>query len=180
MAIEIAEFNTGRRQPSRESRSLLRLELGEGGLDRLDRFLGDGLVELAELGRLGDEAFVGRLGEFRLKRDRLVQLLHADQLLDEGGAFLEGLLGIVASFGGDRLEALGDFLQGGRGGFELLFAELLERFEIISHGRILERWPASGGGGDPSGPKQRLGFSCTAQKSQPDFSQCKIARIFMI
>src|SRR4028118_1105348 len=57
---------------------------------------------------LGASALVGALQEVGMERDGLVERLGADELLDNGGRLLEGLLGVIGRLDGDRLRALGD------------------------------------------------------------------------
>jgi hypothetical protein len=69
----------------------LLLGLGDGHFKRLEGFLGEIGVEFADLGRLGDEAFIGGLGVGGLDLDRLVERLGAEQLaaVPSSNAFLE-------------------------------------------------------------------------------------------
>ena len=77
-------------------------------LERLVGLLGEIGIELADLGRLGDEALVGGLRVVGLDLDRLVERLGAEQLLHDLGAVLEGLLRVVGDLGRDRLGGLGN------------------------------------------------------------------------
>src|SRR6202790_5902052 len=73
------------------------------GFDRLVGLLGEIGIEFADLGRLGDEAFVGGLGEVALHFDRLVEGLGTEQLLGRRRALLERLLGIIGDLDRDGL-----------------------------------------------------------------------------
>src|SRR6476659_3527815 len=82
------------------TQSLLRRSgLRDIGLERLVGFLGEIGIELADLGRLRDKALVGRLRIVGLDFNRLLERLHAQQLLHDLAAVLEGLLRIVGHFG---------------------------------------------------------------------------------
>src|SRR5580698_3839830 len=114
-----------------------RLHLGNRALDRLEGFLGEVGIKLADLARLGDKAFISDLGIFRLDLNRVVERLGADKLLEVGRARLERALGIIRGFRSDRLEAL---REGGRDrahSFKLLFAEFLEIIKIRRHSLLL-------------------------------------------
>src|SRR5215470_5127941 len=93
--------------PHRTPVLLGRRNLGQVALERLVRLLGDVGIELADLGRLGDKAFVRGLHVVGLHLDRLFQRLGAHQPLDRSRAILEGLLRVVGHFGRNGLQALG-------------------------------------------------------------------------
>src|SRR4051812_9953642 len=84
---------------------LLRRSLGVS-LERLVGLLGEIGIELADLGRLGDEALIGGLGVVDLDLEGLVERLNAHHLLQRLGAFLERLLRIVGELRRDRLRGL--------------------------------------------------------------------------
>src|SRR5438128_2124709 len=83
-----------------------RRDLAELALERLVRFLGESGVELAELGRLGDETLIRAFDVVALHLDRLLERLRADELLGRSGTLLEHLLRIVRHLDRDRLHAL--------------------------------------------------------------------------
>src|SRR5947207_2958268 len=65
-------------------------------------------IELAELGGLGDEAFIGALHVVALHLKGLLERLGADELLGRGGALLEDLFRVVRKLDRNRLRALGE------------------------------------------------------------------------
>src|SRR5215204_4927670 len=111
------------------------LAVGDGDetLVRLEGLLREARIELAELGRLRDEALVGRLDEVGLDLDRLVERLGADELLDRRGRLLERLLGVIGGLDRDRLGALGDDAEALQSGVGVVLAEL-------QHGVDLDHW----------------------------------------
>src|SRR5471032_428395 len=62
------------------------------GFDRLVGLLGEIGIEFADLGCLGNEAFIRGLEVFALHFDRRIERLRAEQLLERGRALLERLL----------------------------------------------------------------------------------------
>src|SRR5215207_4674979 len=106
------------------------LAVGDGDetLVRLEGLLREARIELAELGRLRDEALVGRLDEVGL--DLLVERLGADELLERGGRLLEGLLGVSGGLDRDRLGALGDDAEALQSGVGVVLAELLDGVDL--------------------------------------------------
>src|SRR6476659_1774240 len=119
---------------SREPGELLRRrDFRDEAFERLVGLLREVGVELAELGRLRDEAFVGALHVFALHLDRLLQRLGAEQLLERGAAVLEALLRVVGEFGRDRLPALRHGAELLHGDVHVVFSELLNVFEILEH-----------------------------------------------
>ena len=125
--------NTQRYKRYRQSPAHALLGAGEDAFERLVGFLGEIGVQLTELGRFGDEAFVCRLGVLGLHFDRLVQRLDAEQLLEGGRTVLESLLRVVGELDRDRLAALRDRAEGLQGRFDVLFADRLQVFEILHH-----------------------------------------------
>src|SRR5665213_99567 len=87
---------------------LRRRGLHRESLERLVGLLGEIGIELAHLGRLGDEALIGRLRVVGLDLDCLVERFGAQQLFHNLGAVLERLLGIVHHLSGDRLAGFGE------------------------------------------------------------------------
>src|SRR5665213_410464 len=85
-----------------------RSELRHDAFQRLEGLLGKIGVEPRDLLRLRHEGLVGGLGEFSLHFERLVQRLHARQLLDERLGVFERLLAVVAIGAGDGLKAVLD------------------------------------------------------------------------
>ena len=82
-------------------RGHLRNEASEG----LVRLLGKITVECANLLRLSDEGLVSRLREFGLNFNRLVERLHARELLNIGLRVFKRLLCVIAVSGCYRLKA---------------------------------------------------------------------------
>src|ERR1700722_473746 len=106
---------------------LLNARISRG--DRLHRVGSNPGVEFGNLGRLGDKALVGLLGELGLNLDRRLNAARAEKLLVHRGSGGKSLLRIIARLGGDILQTL---RQGGRCGgesLELVFGEFLEIFE---------------------------------------------------
>lgn len=126
--------------PMRSSKSaraetrLLGRSLGVNGLDRLESLLGELRIELADLGRFRDKGLIGGLGELGLNLDGGLDILGAEQLFDDGRVGGDRLLRIVARFGGDFLQTLREGGGRRRHSFKLLFAELLDFFNIGEHG----------------------------------------------
>src|SRR5665647_3636058 len=85
-------------------------KLGDDAFQRLEGLLGEVGVKSRDLLRLGHEGLERRLGVFALHFDRLLQRLHAGQLLDKRLAVFERLLGVVAIGAADGLKAV---LNGG-------------------------------------------------------------------
>src|SRR5579863_5610742 len=113
------------------------LNLGNRGLDRLESFLRDVGVKLADLRRLRHKAFVGDLRIFRLDPDRVVERLGAKKLLKIGRTGLERTLGIIRRLRSNRLQALGERGRHGAHRFELLFAKFLKVLKIRRHSLLL-------------------------------------------
>src|SRR6478609_1137026 len=121
----------GGRQASRlHGRDSLR----DDALEPLVGVLGQSGVELAHLGELGDGALERGLDVVGLDLERLVEGLHAGELLERGGASLEGLLGVVGCLDGDRLHALGGGAESLQSGIDVLFGSLLDGVELLDHG----------------------------------------------
>src|SRR5215218_3145671 len=126
-------FRPGASLQSKAFRDLLRgLAVGDGDetLVRLEGLLREARIELAELGRLRDEALVGRLDEVGLDLDRLVERLRADELLERGSRLLEGLLGVICGLDRDRLGSLGDDAEALQSGVGIVLAELLDGVDL--------------------------------------------------
>ena len=90
-----------------------RRELRDDAFQRLVGLLGEIGVEPRDLLRLRNERLISGLREFGLHFERLVQRLHARQLLDKRLGVFKRLLGVVAIGAGDGLKAV---LNAGRGG----------------------------------------------------------------
>src|SRR6185437_3642295 len=73
-----------------------RRELGHHAFQRLECPLGEIAVETRNLLGVGHESLVSGLGKFALRFERLVERLHARELLHERLGVLIGLLGVVA------------------------------------------------------------------------------------
>src|ERR1700688_2799051 len=99
-AIDRASVSYAKTLRERMFESLLYFR--DRGFDRLIGLLGEVGIELADLGRLGDEAFVSGLEVVALHFDGLVEGLGAEQLLNRGRALLERLLGVIGDFNRDR------------------------------------------------------------------------------
>ena len=106
-ATQLTQRHPGRISPLKTETGLLgRSSLADVGFERLVGLLGEIGIKLAELGRLGDEAFIGGLGVVGLDLDRLVERLGADELLDDGCIRFESLLRIIGRLSRDRLDVL--------------------------------------------------------------------------
>src|SRR5581483_3820840 len=117
-----------RRAAPRSAHALHRL------LDRLVGFLGELGIHAADLRHLMHVAVVGALGEAALDLDRLLERLGRQQLLEGGGALLEGALGVVGQLGGDGLPALVPLAEQLHSRVHVLLAELLKLIEVHRHG----------------------------------------------
>src|SRR5262249_18822008 len=102
-----------------------RVELRGQAFVRLEGLLSEIGIEARDLLRLGDEGFVGRARKFGLRLERLVQRLHAGELLDKRLGVFERLLGVVAIGGSDRLNAALHVARRSGNRFEMLFAVVL-------------------------------------------------------
>ena len=60
-------------------------DLSEGGLHWPKGLLGEAAIELADLGRLGNETVIGRLRVIRLNLDRVSERRCGEQFLYVGG-----------------------------------------------------------------------------------------------
>src|SRR5712671_2437175 len=134
-----------RKKPGRKAglfdfRNALRLvsggrdELCNQAFVRLEGLLGEIGVEPCDLLRLGYERLVGGLGVFGLHFERLVQRLHARQLLDQRLGVFKRLLGVVAIGACDGLKAVLKRRCGGDDRLEVLFAVLLNVFNFDHDG----------------------------------------------
>src|SRR5262249_47255633 len=79
-------------------------------------------------------AVVGALGETRLDLDGLLDGFGRKQLLEGGGAILEGLFGVIAHLGGDALPALAPLAKHLDDGVDIALPELLVVLEGLDHG----------------------------------------------
>src|SRR5262245_7782869 len=119
-------------------RLLARRDLRQVALERLVGLLGDIGVEFADLGRLGDKAFVGGLHVVGLPLACLFQRLGTHQPLDRGGAILERLLRVVGHLGRNRLQPLGGDAERAQRGLHIVLPELLHFVEVCQHGQSFE------------------------------------------
>ena len=141
-----ARSNSGKnikKKPGRNGRAFLlskyqianelvrgRGKLRDQALVGLEGLLGEIGVEAGDLLRFRDEGLVGRAREFGLRFDRLVQRLHAGELFNVRFGVLERLLGVVAIGGRDRLNAALQVARGSGNRFEMLFAVVLNVFNL--------------------------------------------------
>src|SRR5690349_7287776 len=109
----------------RTVRSGRRRKLCDDAFERLECLLGEIAIEAGNLLGIRDEGLVGGLGELALRLERLVQRLHARELLDEGLGVLIGLLAIITISAGDRIDAALEVARAGKCLFDLHLAVLL-------------------------------------------------------
>src|SRR4051794_7739444 len=143
-------------------------DLGEETLERLIALLGEVGVQFTELGRLGYETLVAGFDILALHLNRLLQRLGAEQLLERRATILEGLLRIVCEFARDRLPALRNGAELLHRDIDVIFAKLLDVFEILEH-----ESPLSGPPHCASGPVSGLRLPA---KTVPSGSDIKIYR----
>src|SRR5262245_23925878 len=105
-----------------------RRELGHQALDRLEGLLGEVAVEAGDLLRVGDERLIGGTRVVALRFQRLVERLHARELLGERLGLFELLLDVLAIGIGDRRDTALERGGIGDGLLELLLAVALHVF----------------------------------------------------